>query len=71
MPESMDATVYNALRTAQEKYAYFLLAAAGAAIAFAVNQTHDAKLSWAQLPLAAAVLSWGCSFFSVAFICDM
>src|SRR5581483_9506778 len=59
----MQVTVYNALRTAQEKYAYFLLAAAGAAIAFAVNQTHDAKLSWTQLPLGLSVVCWGVSFF--------
>jgi hypothetical protein len=50
-------------RTALEKYIYFLLAAAGAAIGFALNQTHDAVFSWSKLPLAAAVLCWGMSFF--------
>ena len=63
MPDDMQVTVYNALRTAQEKYTYFLLAAAGAAIAFAINQTHDTKLAWTQLPLGLSVLCWGVSFF--------
>ena len=55
--------VYRQHRTAQDKYIYFLLAAAGAAIAFAVNQTQGAKLAWSQLPLAGAVVCWGLSFF--------
>ncbi len=55
--------VYRQLRTAQDKYVYFLLAAAGAAIALAVNQTQTAVLSWSQLPLAGAVLCWAVSFF--------
>lgn len=55
--------VYRQLRLAQEKYVYFLLAAAGAAIGFALSQTHDSVLSRSQLPLGAAVLCWGLSFF--------
>jgi len=54
--------VFRALREAQSKYVYFLLAAVGAAIALALSQTHDSRLSWWQLPLAAAVVSWGLSF---------
>jgi hypothetical protein len=56
--------VYKQFRTAQDKYAYFLLAAAGAGIALAVNQTHGARLSWSQAPLGGAVLMWAASFFS-------
>jgi hypothetical protein len=41
-----------------DKYTYFLLAAAGAAIALALNQTQGSAV-----PLAAAVLCWGLSFF--------
>jgi hypothetical protein len=37
--------VLRALREAQTKYAYFLLAAAGAGIALAVNQTRDMGLA--------------------------
>jgi hypothetical protein len=55
--------LYRALRETQEKYVYFLLAAAGAAIAFAVTQTQEASLTWWKVPLAAAVLCWGLSFF--------
>jgi len=55
--------VYRQHRNAQEKYIYFLLAAVGAAIAFAVNQTLGAKLSWSQLPLAFAVVLWALSFY--------
>jgi len=63
MTNGFELEVYRALREAQNKYAYFLLAAAGAAIALALNQTQVATLNWSQFPLAAAVLSWGLSFF--------
>jgi hypothetical protein len=46
-----------------QRQAYFLLAAAGAAIGFAVTQTRTAELEWSQLPLGAAVLCWGMSFY--------
>jgi hypothetical protein len=55
--------LYRQYRTAQDKYIYFLLAAAGAAIALAVHQTQDAKLSLSQIPLGVAVALWGLSFF--------
>lgn len=47
----------------QEKYTYFLLAAAGAAIGFAVQKTEGLVLSWWLLPVAAATVSWAASFF--------
>src|SRR5262245_13334 len=62
MADDNKVEIYRALRSAQDKYAYFLLAAAGAAIALAVNQTHDAKLAWSQLPLLASVMCWALSF---------
>jgi hypothetical protein len=55
--------VYNQFRNAQDKHTYFILAAAGAAIAFALRETQSAALSWSQAPLAAAVLCWGSSFY--------
>ncbi|MGH7181876.1 MAG: hypothetical protein ACREJN_07870, partial [Nitrospiraceae bacterium] len=55
--------VYKQLRVAQDKHVYFLLTAAGAAIALAVNQTQSVALSWSQLPLGGSVLCWGLSFF--------
>lgn len=48
----------------QERYAYFLLAAAGAAVAFAVQKTEGAVLSWWLLLVAAAALCWALSFFA-------
>lgn len=56
---SEEATeIYRALRESQNKYTYFLLAAAGAAVALTVNQTREAHLAWSQVPLALGALSW-------------
>jgi hypothetical protein len=46
--------LYKLHRDASEKYIYFLLAAAGASIAFAATQTQAATISWSKLPLAFA-----------------
>jgi hypothetical protein len=43
--------VYNASMNGASKYAYFLLAAAGSCIAFAITQTQAAGLAWTQIPL--------------------
>ena len=61
----MDAEleVHRGLRESQNRYTYFLLGVACAAIALAVTQTQGTSLSWFQLPLAAAVLCWGLSFY--------
>lgn len=63
MPDDNFREVYRQARTSQDKYAYFMLAAAGAAIAFALNQTQESTLSWPQIFLGGAVLSWGVSFW--------
>lgn len=63
MSSDQQIEVFRQLRTSQDKYVYILLAAAGAAIALAINQTQGAKLAWSQLPLAAGVLLWAMSFF--------
>lgn len=63
MASNEQLEVYRALRTSQDKYAYFLLAAVGASIAFAITQTRDHHISWSQVPLGLAVLAWGLSFF--------
>ena len=63
MASEQQIEVYRQHRNAQEKYVYFLLAAVGAAIALAVNQTQGTKLVWSQLPLAGAVGLWALSFF--------
>ncbi|MBA2625084.1 MAG: hypothetical protein H0U89_05715 [Acidimicrobiia bacterium] len=63
MSDESAREVYRALREAQNRYTYFLLAAAAAAISVALNQTETATLRAAHAPLGAAVLSWGVSFF--------
>jgi hypothetical protein len=55
--------MYKQHATGQEKYTYFLLAAAASALAFAIQKTSDMTLSWWLLPAAAAALAWGSSFF--------
>jgi hypothetical protein len=55
--------LYRATAAAQDKFTYFLLAAAGAAIAFAATRTQELRLAWSQLPLGFAVVLWGLSFY--------
>jgi hypothetical protein len=64
MAGSARQEIYKATREGQDKYSYFLLAAAGAAIAFAVTQSQTATLTWSKVPLALAVLSWAFSFYA-------
>lgn len=63
MATDAELEIHRALRDAQHQQVYFLLGAAGAAIAFAVTRTQGASLSWSQLPLGMAVLCWGTSFY--------
>lgn len=56
--------IYRTLQTSQEKYIYFLLTAAIAAIGFATTQTQSLQLSFSQIPLGISVLCWGISIFS-------
>lgn len=56
--------IYKGLQTSQGKYTYFLLAAAGAGIALAVNQTQGDKIEFAHVPLALAVVGWAFSFYA-------
>jgi hypothetical protein len=61
--EAKQIELSRQLRTAQDKYIYFLLAASSAGVALAINQTRDALISWSMVPLGFAVLAWGLSFF--------
>lgn len=49
--------------TAQDKYTYFLLAAAASGIAFSVQKTTGLKITCLMVPLGLAALSWGVSFY--------
>ncbi|WP_131728554.1 hypothetical protein [Achromobacter xylosoxidans] len=55
--------VYRQHRSNQKQHTYFLLAAVGACIGFALTQTKDASLQINQIPLAIALVSWGLSFY--------
>ncbi len=69
MSSEREDLLFKAHRDTQEKYCYFLLAASGAAIGFALSQTQNAKISWWQIPLGISVLFWGLSFiFGCLFI---
>lgn len=59
--------LYRQVRSSQDKYVYFLLAAVGAAIGFALNQTQGMSLVLSQIPLGISVLTWGLSFFFGCF----
>jgi len=55
--------IYRQLRTSQDKYIYFLLAAAGAAVALALNRTQGEPLTPFLVPWGLALVLWGLSFF--------
>jgi len=55
--------LHSAHSAGQDKHTYFLLAAAGAAIGFAVQKTEGLPLTWWLLPVALATACWGISFF--------
>lgn len=59
--------LYRQLRNSQDKYIYFLLAAVGASIGFAVSQTQGMSLALSQIPLGISILTWGLSFFCGCF----
>lgn len=61
--QPIELQIYKQHRLAQEKYIYFLLAAAGGAIALSVRDTRGLALAASQAPLAGAVICWGLSFF--------
>ena len=65
MPDekSGELQLHTQLRTAQDKYTYFLLAVVAAAVAYAIKLTTDSTLSFSMVPLGLAILGWGLSFF--------
>ncbi len=54
--------IYKQHSDSQSRFAYFLLGAAGSAVAFAVHQTKDDALSLLHIPLGVAVVAWSASF---------
>ncbi|MGE4067448.1 MAG: hypothetical protein AB7H88_11785 [Vicinamibacterales bacterium] len=48
----------------QDKYTYFLLAAAASGIAFAVTKTEGLAASWWLTPVGLAITAWAVSFYA-------
>ncbi len=63
MAPETELEVYRQLYESQNKYTYFLLAAVGAAIGFAITQTNGKSLNISQIPLAISLLLWAGSFY--------
>ena len=61
--ESIDQTLADAIRKSLTEYTYFMLAATGAAIAFALNQTNNQKFDNLLIPLLVALICWCVSFY--------
>lgn len=55
--------IYRQHMAAKQKYAYFLLAAVGACVGFALTQTKDASIHIGQIPLAIGLAAWALSFW--------
>jgi hypothetical protein len=55
--------IHRQHRTGQDKYSYFLLAVTASAVAFSVKRTDGLKITYSLIPLGAAVLLWGVSFY--------
>lgn len=55
--------LYLQHRAGQDKYTYFLLAAAAAALAFAMQKSEGMLLAWPMIPLAFAAVCWALSFY--------
>jgi hypothetical protein len=50
-------------RQSQDKYTYFLLAAAASALAFAIQKTESCTVSWELALAGLAAVAWGTSFY--------
>jgi hypothetical protein len=63
MSEEKYLEVYRQLRSHQDKYIYFMLAASASAIAYALNRAQDKPLTLFLIPWGLALLLWGMSFY--------
>jgi hypothetical protein len=62
MSEESYREVYRQLHSNQNKYIYFMLAAATSAIAYALNRAQDRLLTLSLIPWGLALILWGLSF---------
>lgn len=64
MSENIELELVKQFKASQEKYIYFLLAAAASAIGFAMAQLKVEPLSYIHIPLGASIIFWAASFIS-------
>lgn len=62
--ENLELELQKQFKASQEKYIYFLLAAAASAIGFAMTQSKVEPLEWIHIPLGLSVILWALSFIS-------
>ncbi len=55
--------VIKQFRQQQEKFTYYIVGLSVAAIGFSIIKTNGLPLSWTQIPLGLAVLSWAISIY--------
>ena len=55
--------IHNQLRSAQDKYTYFLLAVAASAIGLSLQEVKSEVFSYSLIPLGLANIFWAVSFF--------
>lgn len=66
MTDAKSSDVYKAVSASQERFAFFILAASGSAIAFALIRTERGPIALWMCPVALAIVLWGISFWSGA-----
>ena len=64
MSQEEELELSRQFRAIQQKNSYFLLAASGAAIAFAMTQTKMEPLAWPHILWAVSIACWAWSFYS-------
>lgn len=62
MAEDFEMELVKSHKSMKEKSIYFLMAASGACIGFALTQAKDLTLEWQHLWLATALACWAISF---------
>jgi hypothetical protein len=70
MSSEIELELSRQYRTAQDKYIYFLLAAAASAIGYAITQIKVEPLATHHIFVGIAVLLWSVSFYSGIQICE-
>lgn len=58
-----EVEIFKEFKQSQNKYTYFLLAAAASAIALSLKRTEGLPLTYSMVLLGLAILSWGVSFY--------